>query len=76
MIMEDILFKNFDGTSSAHYDPIVGTLVCSSAEVSYLDQAVSRTNNAKEMYQYCCREYYHHNAKWQTCAMEVYKYEQ
>ena len=33
MILQDIFFKNFDGTSNAHYDPIVGTLVCSSAEV-------------------------------------------
>lgn len=33
MILQDIYFKNFDGTLNAHYDPIVGTLVCSSAEV-------------------------------------------
>ncbi len=35
MIIQDIVLKNFDGTSSAHYDPIVGTLVCSSAEVGF-----------------------------------------
>ena len=33
MILQDIYFKNFDGTSNAHYEPIVGTLVCSSSEV-------------------------------------------
>jgi hypothetical protein len=34
MVIQDILFKNFDGTS-LKYDPIVGTLVCSSKEVGY-----------------------------------------
>jgi len=30
MLIQDILFKNFTGTSSDKRDPIVGTLVCSS----------------------------------------------
>jgi galacturan 1,4-alpha-galacturonidase len=47
MIIQDIIFKNFVGTSSAHYDPIVGTLVCSSAEVRNPDQSISITNNSK-----------------------------
>jgi hypothetical protein len=34
MIIEDILFENFDGVASKKYDPIVGTLVCSSPDVS------------------------------------------
>ncbi len=34
MIIEDILFQDFSGVSSTHYAPIVGTLVCSSEDVS------------------------------------------
>ncbi|KAF2223361.1 polygalacturonase [Elsinoe ampelina] len=33
LIIEDIVFKNFSGTTSAKYDPISGSLVCSSANV-------------------------------------------
>ncbi|KAF4551799.1 Exopolygalacturonase A-like protein [Elsinoe fawcettii] len=33
LIIEDILFKGFSGTTSAKYDPISGTLVCSSPKV-------------------------------------------
>lgn len=34
MIIEDILFDHMRGISSTKYDPIVGTLVCSSEAVS------------------------------------------
>jgi hypothetical protein len=34
MLIEDIVFNDFTGTSKK-YDPIVGTLVCSSSTVRY-----------------------------------------
>lgn len=33
LTISDILIENFDGTTSKKYDPIVGTLVCSSPNV-------------------------------------------
>lgn len=35
MTISDVLFKNMWGTTSSKYDPKVGTLTCSSPEVSY-----------------------------------------
>ena len=34
MTISDVIFKNFYGTTSKKYDPKVGTLICSSPEVS------------------------------------------
>ena len=34
LVIEDVIFKNFYGTTRADHDPVVGTLVCSSRDVS------------------------------------------
>jgi galacturan 1,4-alpha-galacturonidase len=34
LVIEDVYFKNFKGITSGKYDPIVGTIVCSSPDVS------------------------------------------
>jgi hypothetical protein len=34
LVIEDVYFKNFNGVTSGKYDPIVGTIVCSSPDVS------------------------------------------
>jgi len=44
MTISDVTFKNFDGTTSKKYDPKVGTLVCSSPDVSCPLILPSRSN--------------------------------
>lgn len=34
LAIEDVYFKNFKGVTSGKYDPKVGTIVCSSPDVS------------------------------------------
>lgn len=34
LVIEDVFFKNFNGVTSGKYDPYVGTIVCSSPDVS------------------------------------------
>ena len=34
LVIKDVVFKNFNGITSKKYDPYVGTIVCSSPDVS------------------------------------------
>lgn len=36
MTISDVHFKNIKGTTSGKYDPLVGTIVCSSPNVSWI----------------------------------------
>ncbi|KAG4414921.1 hypothetical protein IFR04_011944 [Cadophora malorum] len=57
MILQDIYFKNFDGTLNAHYDPIVGTLVCSSAErcININAENINITTPSRKPAQWTCK---------------------
>lgn len=41
MIITDVLFKDFWGTTSSKFDPMVGSLICSSPDVSCLHAPVT-----------------------------------
>lgn len=36
MILEDVLFKDFEGTTSKKFDPKVGEMICSAPGVSFM----------------------------------------
>ena len=68
MVIEDVLFENFSGTSGA-YAPIVGTLVCSSPSVSLAraDKPVFTLLMSVQypaLLKHSSEEYQHHEYKW------------
>lgn len=79
MVISDILFENFDGVASKHYDPIVGTLVCSSPAVSPTSSLahviLSKNGCADSVFagvpEHYSQEYQHHCTKWKDSAMDV-----
>lgn len=75
MLIEDILFEDFTGTSKK-YDPIVGTLVCSSTAVSYLpltpDQRSSRLMKVG-LSKYRGGKYNHYQSEWEDSRVDLHE---
>jgi hypothetical protein len=71
MLIEDIVFNDFTGTSKK-YDPTVGTLVCSNQTVRRPPfSEVEANRDLTGMSEYCGHEHQYHESKWKGSSMDL-----
>jgi hypothetical protein len=71
MLIEDIIFHDFTGTSKK-YDPTVGTLVCSNQTVRRPPfSEVEANRDLTGMSEHCGHEHQYHESKWEGSSMDL-----